>query len=425
MRLFQILTALVVAAVLYLLVFERAAILSFARGGGDASDLGAAVSAGIRDEPETATTPEADEGDVAPGETAVPVVALKSTARQVENAVLVRGRTEAARQVDLRAETSGTIVSEPLRKGAFVDAGTAICNLYPGTRQIALSEAQARLQEAQSRLPEARARVAEAEARLTEATINDNAAKRLSEGGFASDTRVAATGAAAESARAGVEAASSGIDAAQAGIRSAEAGIAAAKDEIARLTITAPFAGLLESDSAELGTLLQPGGLCATVIRLDPIKLVGFVPETDVDKVTVGAPAGARLATGREVIGQVSFLSRSADPTTRTFRVEVLVPNEDLLIRDGQTVEIAIASDGASAHLLPQSALTLDNDGNLGVRLVADGDRVAFAALTVLRDTPDGIWVEGLPEQASVIVVGQEFVIADVLVAPTYRETGQ
>nr|WP_276612525.1 HlyD family efflux transporter periplasmic adaptor subunit [Pseudorhodobacter turbinis] len=91
------------------------------------------------------------------------------------------------------------------------------------------------------------------------------------------------------------------------------------------MTLSAPFDGLLETDTAELGALLQPGSSCATVIQLDPIKMVGFLAETDVDKVSVGAMAQARLASGREAVGRVTFLSRSADPLTRTFRVEVTV----------------------------------------------------------------------------------------------------
>ena len=43
----------------------------------------------------------------------------------------------------------------------------------------------------------------------------------------------------------------------------------------------APFAGLLETDTAELGALLQTGSPCATIIQLDPIKFVGFVPEAE------------------------------------------------------------------------------------------------------------------------------------------------
>ena len=204
-----------------------------------------------------------------------------------------------------------------------------------------------------------------------------------------------------------------------------EAAVAAARKEIERLEIRAPFAGLLESDAAELGSLLQPGSLCATIIQLDPIKLVGFVPETEVDKARVGAQAGARLATGREVVGGVTFLSRSADPNTRTFRVEVQVANANLAIRDGQTVEIAIRADGQPAHMIPQSALTLDDAGILGVRTIDADSRAGFTPVSVLRDTVDGIYVAGLPERAVIIVVGQEFVTDGVPVEPTFREPAQ
>jgi multidrug efflux system membrane fusion protein len=227
-------------------------------------------------------------------------------------------------------------------------------------------------------------------------------------------------------AKAGVSSATSGLRAARSGIEAATAAVAAAETEIARLTISAPFSGLLESDTAELGSLLQPGALCATIIQLNPIKLVGFVPETEVNRVMLGAKAGARLAAGGEqVIGNVTFLSRSADPQTRTFRVEIEVANDDLRIRDGQTAEIAISSAGVKAHLVPQSALTLNDDGTLGVRLVDENAVVSFAPVEIMRDTSRGIWVTGLPEVADVIVVGQEYVTAGVRVAPTWVEVTQ
>ena len=100
------------------------------------------------------------------------------------------------------------------------------------------------------------------------------------------------------------------------------------------------------------------------------------------------------------------------------------MPNPDLSIRDGQTAEIAIQSDGEVAHLLPQSALTLNDDGALGVRLVRDS-AAAFAPVSVLRDTTEGIWVAGLDREADIIVVGQEFVTEGVPVEVTYRETAQ
>lgn len=465
MRIFPVLLAVFVAFVLYLVVFERERVLVFASGGQDAADVapaaGDAAPAPAPDAPAAAGTTAAGG---APARR-VSVVALRSQAEPIDSVVMVRGQTEAARQVDLRAETSGLIASAPLRRGAQVMEGDVLCRLDPGIREDSLVEAQSRLNEAQARLPEAEARVPEAQGRLAEATariaeaearvaeakarlvaaeIEQNAASRLGQDGFASQTRVATSDAALESARAGVvgaeaaqegseagviaaraqiESAEAQVEGARAGIRSAEAAVAGANREIARLEIRAPFAGLLETDTAELGALLQPGGLCATVIQLDEVNLVGFVPETAIAGVALGARAGARLATGETLIGTITFVGRSADPQTRTFRIEVAIPNEDLAISDGQTVEIVISGPGGTAHLVPQSALTLDDEGRLGVQIAEDG-AARFAPIEILRDSPAGVYVDGLPDDADIIVTGQEYVSDGTAIDVTYRERG-
>lgn len=415
MRLVPFITAILVTLGLYLLVFERDALLAFAKA---------------EDAPQQTESAEAGESEISEqAPNSVGVVALRSVAREIDSAVILRGQTKAMRQVDVQAETSSTVISEPKRKGAFVEKGDLLCELDPGTRPAQLAEARARKIEAESRMPEAHARLDEAKARLEEALINNNAAQKLSEGGYASETRRVATEAAVRSAEAGIHSAEAGLEATRAGIEAATAAVAAAEREMDRLTVEAPFEGLLESDTAELGSLLQAGGqggaLCATIIQLDPIKVVGFVPETEVNRVQVGAEAGAQLATGLQVRGRVTFLSRSADETTRTFEVEITVPNPELLIRDGQTATIAISAEGAKAHKLPQSALTLNNEGRLGVRTVGAGNIVDFVPVNLVRDTPDGVWLTGLPETVDVIVVGQDFVTEGVNVTPTYREASE
>jgi multidrug efflux system membrane fusion protein len=373
MRIVPILTAIAVIAVLFLLVFQREAVLSFA---GLEPEAAAPVAAPAPELP----------GAGSEGPRRVSVVALDSSATEIDSAVVLRGRTEAARQVALMAETSGRVNSPPIAKGTKVAAGDLLCTLDIGTREATLAQAEASL----------------AQARLA----FDNA-KALKQNGFAAETQVAA-------ARAGYEA--------------AEAALTAARRDIENTRISAPFAGVLESDTAELGALLQPGSPCATVLALDPIRLVGFVPELEVDRVTLGAPAGARLATGREVIGRVSFVSRSADPATRTFRVEAEVANPDLSIRDGQTAEILIQSAGRRAHLLPQASLTLADDGSLGVRVVGEdpelGAVARFVPVELLRDSPEGVWVAGLPDSAKVIVEGQDYVTDGVPLEVTMRESG-
>ncbi|MDG1739538.1 MAG: efflux RND transporter periplasmic adaptor subunit [Paracoccaceae bacterium] len=427
MRLVPFLSAILVMVFFYFIVVEREALFEFAGVNSGSSAEEADVSSAAA-ETETSEAP-------AEPEKAVPVIARKSIAQTIDSAVIVRGETQAARQVELRSETGGQVVSEPLRKGTFVEQDEIMCEIDKGTREVSLADANARLAEAKSRIPETEARIPEAIARIQEATsrlleaeINRNQAEKLFEDGFATESRVVSAIAAVKSAEAAISSAEAGLKAAKAGmdnisasIQSAEAGVASAIREIEKLTLRAPFKGLLESDTAELGSLMQQGTLCGTIIQLDPIKIVGFVPEADVNRITEGVRAGAQMIDGQRVFGTVEFLSRSADQTTRTFLVEIGVPNPDLKIRDGQTADILIESDGASAHLLPQSALTLSDGGDLGVRTIVDG-KAKFSKVAILRDSSKGVWVSGLPNEVEVILVGQEYTSDGTPVLASYEE---
>jgi len=190
MRLLSILLAMLMATGLYLWVIERDATLAYlAENFGDQSD------------PETKTADtdvvEEDPEDIS---TLIKVVAVTSVAREIDSAVILRGQTEAMRQVTVRAETSSTVQSSPLRAGAFIEEGQLLCELSVGTRAGALNEARALLAEAiagkteaESRVPEMQSRVLEAEARIEEAMVNRTAARRLSQEGFAAETRVKTT----------------------------------------------------------------------------------------------------------------------------------------------------------------------------------------------------------------------------------------
>ncbi len=347
MRIFPLLTALIVSLVLYLGVMERDALLSFAGV--------------MAEEPVTDAEDGADERPL------VHVIATRSRAEPVPTRVVLRGRTEVLRQVEIRSETSGLVVSEPLRRGAEVSAGDPLCEVSSGVRKAALDEAQAR---------------------LAEAEISFRAATGLTDSGFGSESRVAA---------------------ARAALQSAQAGVDRAVEEMARLVMHAPFDGVLETDTVELGSLLQPGALCATLIQLDPINLVGFATEAQVDQLEIGAPAFARLASGREVSGSVTFIARSADPQTRTFRVDIAIPNPEGRIRDGQSADMVIEGQVEDGHLLPGSALTLNDAGELGLRVVDEDGVVDFARARILRDTADGVWLGGLPQELNAITLGQEF----------------
>jgi len=306
----------------------------------------------------------------------VPVMVLSSEARPTVNVLTLRGRTVAIRNGAAPAETAGLVVSQPLRKGAMVREGEVLCRLDPGARQ---------------------AQLLEAEAKLAEARVEAEAANTLSQKGFAAETTRMAR---------------------QAQLEAAQAAVDLVKLDISRLVITAPFDGVLESDTAEIGSRLGLGDGCATVIDLSRVRVSGFVSEQEVDQIEIGQTATALLINGRTIPGEISFISRVSDPETRTFEVEVTLPNEDGRIRDGMTAELQIDLPAETAHLLPQSALTLDDDGRLGVRIAAGG-KAEFVPVRIIRDVADGVWVAGLPDRADVIVVGQEFVRDGRSIQPT------
>ena len=176
MKLIPLITAVLVTLLLYFLVIERETLLAFARGEG-AEDI--TQSAPAETDAESTDQSGADE---LLAENRIGVVALHSQAQVFDRAVILRGMTQAVREVDLRAETSSTVISEPLRKGVQVQKGDVLCRLDPGTRPAALLEAQARLTEARANMPVSEARLDEANAKLSEAVINLTAAEKLSEG---------------------------------------------------------------------------------------------------------------------------------------------------------------------------------------------------------------------------------------------------
>ncbi|MDB4084856.1 efflux RND transporter periplasmic adaptor subunit [Amylibacter sp.] len=337
---------------------------------------------------------------------AVSVLVQKSNEQEVTNGILLRGQTEAFKSVQVKAETSGSVISQPIRKGTFVKNGELLCELEVGTKSDVLSEAKVALALS---LDELDASIHQYELRVQAAERQKSLLKR----GVGTEAAVEAAELSASSAE------TQSLSKRQA-VANVEARINRATTELNNTKIIAPFDGLLESDTAEYGDFMQTGAPCGTLLALNPIKLIGYATETQVSKIEVNTTAGARLISGDTVSGTVSFISRSADPTTRTFLVETTVPNEDYEIREGSTADIYISLAGAKGHLLPQSSLTLNSSGVLGVRIALD-DKAKFIPINIIRDAEEGVWVTGLPNSIDVIIVGQEYVTDNSNIKVSYK----
>lgn len=310
------------------------------------------------------------------------VRAMLFEAQERPSALVMRGRTQADASIAVTAETGGRIVEVAVREGDLVARGDVLCRLDEAARQAMVTQAQAGIAQAQ---------------------IDLNAARQLADNGFGAENRVLALQAAFDGANASLE---------------------QAELDLTRTVVRAPVDALVQLPVANEGAQLTPGDLCATLLDTDPLVVTGQVSERQIASISVGLDAQAQLVTGEVVSGRVAFISASADDATRTFRVDVDVPNPDGALRVGVTAQASIGLPPISGHLLPLSTLKLDDDGAIGVSLINEEDQVVFQPVTLLGDERDGVWVAGLPDTARVIVVGQDYVEQGQQVEVTMVEDG-
>ena len=296
--------------------------------------------------------------------------------------VPLRGRTQAKASVGAVAETAGIVDAVHVTKGQTVAVGDLLCTLDQGTRAAAVAQAQAGLEQANAGL---------AQAQSDYDTNAELRAKGLAAPNTARQLEVALTGA-------------------KAAISSAQAALDNAQAELERTEIHAKVAGVVQDPLVVAGAMLGMGQPCATIVQLDPMVFIGQVPEARIGLAKLGLPAKIKTITNQEVEGKVTFISATADAATRSFPIEIELPNADGAIRDGITATATVTMGTAPAHLLPQSVLTLNDDGVLGISSVVEGS-VKFLPVTIASDTREGVWVLGLPLSVDIITVGQEYVV--------------
>jgi membrane fusion protein, multidrug efflux system len=174
--------------------------------------------------------------------------------------------------------------------------------------------------------------------------------------------------------------------------------------------VVAPFSGVIDDVAVERGSWVQIGTPVATIIALNPIVVRGEVSERDLADVRIGTDATVNLANGASIEGLVRYVRNQASEQTRTFQVEVEIPNRGGNVPAGMSAEIVLHADPVAAVVVPRSVVTLSDTGALGVRTVDDEGLVHFEAVEVVDDTPEGLILSGVPAGARVIVSGQDLV---------------
>lgn len=302
-------------------------------------------------------------------------------AETIQRHIVAQGQVKPERAATLRALTAGQVEAVLVESGERVDKDTVLVRLAMDDRESRLQEARALLQQRQR---------------------EHEAAQRLGASGLQSEVKQ---------------------DEAAAALASARAALRWIELDIEHTRIKAPFDGIVDEVLVEVGDYASGQNPVATVVDNSPLMAEVYLSQRHFDSVTLGGEASVTLVSGDTRTGRITTVSPRAEESSRTFRIEIRVPNPGG-VPANTSAEVVIPTGMISAHRVSPSLLELDDAGNLGAKIVTDSGQVAFTEVEIVRSDPRGVWVTGLPARVRVITVGGGFVTPGQVVDTEHADAG-
>jgi membrane fusion protein (multidrug efflux system) len=299
------------------------------------------------------------------GDRPSPVETAKAATSQLSDDIAAIGTLLADKSVAIAPETAGRVAEIHFEDGAAVEEGTALFKLDTDLANAALAEARARLA-------------------LAEAT-------------FARYQLLRKSGNVAEST----------YDAALTEREVAQAAVESAQVQLRKLTITAPFSGILGFSAVSEGAYVTPGTALVQLDKIDRLRVSFSVPELVQSRISVGQEidVAADALPGERFVAVVSAISPSIDVNGRALQVRADLDNSALRLRPGLLVRVTVKGQTRQAVLVPESAIVQRGDTAF-VFTVAD-NKATESKVQLGKRIPGQIEiVEGIAPGTEVVVAG-------------------
>tara|TARA_B100000989_G_C19514886_1_gene461085 strand:- start:292 stop:1335 length:1044 start_codon:yes stop_codon:yes gene_type:complete len=316
------------------------------------------------------TTPSANEDIIAESLKKInSVLVEKIKVSKFNKKIILRGHTQHSRQVIIKSQVEGKISAINFSKGTDVSAGDIIVLIDPEDKIAKQKEMEALLEQ-----------------RKKEYEV----AEKLFKGGFRSEVKLSESRTNFEKALASFE-----------------------KSQVAlnNTKVMIPFNSFLEDSFVELGDYLKKGDKIVKIVDLDPIFLSASANENEVMDLKINQEGFAILNNGEKFKGHINYISSTADNNTRNFKIQLEIKNPKKKILSGLSGEIQIDLSPTTAFFIPASVVTLNQDGDLGIKVIED-NKVRFFKINIISDTGKGFWIKtNNIDELVLISRGQEFVI--------------
>lgn len=276
------------------------------------------------------------------------------TVEDVEIYVEYAGKIKAKQHVEIRARVEGYLERMFFEEGGYVEKDALLFSIDPKLYRARVEKARAQLKKSQ-----ALKKKAERDLSRIKPLYEQNAASQLD-----LDNAVAS------------------YEAAQAEVIMGEADLDQAEIALSYTAVKSPISGFISESSADIGTLVGPGGksLLATVVNSDTVQVSFSMTGLDYLRskernVNLGKRIEERnwnpyititLADNTEypIKGMVDFADPKVDPNTGTFSVRAQMPNPDHILLPGQLTKVKLLMDvHENAIVVPTKALLIEKGG--------------------------------------------------------------
>lgn len=313
-----------------------------------------------------ATQPAASAGQRQGQPQAVPVEVADAREITTSNDIGAIGSIESDESIVLAPEVAGRIAAINFTEGQPVKTGDVL---------VKLDDALARATEA------------EAKVRFDLATVNYERAKRMATGG---------TGTTRD------------LDAALAERNTAETQLNSARVQLAKLTLTAPFDGVVGLRTVSVGSYVATGTALVNLEKIDTLKVRFKVPEISLRNIHIGQPVEISVdaVPGRTFAATIYAIDPMLDVNGRALNVRARLPNGDMTLRPGLFARVvAKGLDEHKAVAIPESALVARGQERL-VWTIADG-KAQEAKVTISGRKVGLVEVDGIKPGVTVVTAGQ------------------
>jgi RND family efflux transporter MFP subunit len=315
-------------------------------------------------------------GEGSPASTTPEVTVIRPERKTVRRPIKRPGyNIEAYQSTRLFAKISGYVDKWHFDIGDEVRKGEVLAELLVPEMDVEVQQKEAVIVQARAEIGQARAAVLTARAHLARTRGQYERLSRVGEGGLLAGENV-------EEARLGYETSKAALEKAKADVGVAEARLPVAQkardyaQTLLRYTkIPAPFNGVVTKRHINEGDYVQPEGrkgeALFVVDQVDPVRVFVNVPEAEAVWVRKQDEATVRsqVFPGQPFKGTVTRTARSLDPTTRTLRTEVDLPNPEGKLLPGMYVDVTITPERRNVWALPESAVVVTEEGSYCYRL--------------------------------------------------------